>query len=788
MIRNYVKIAWRNLIRNKTFSLINILGLSFGMACSLMIWLWVKDERAYDAFHVNKDRLYKVIIHNKAKDGSIDGSMDATPGLLADALRKEVPEVSKASTVVWANPHLFAVNGKTSREINRFGNEDFFEMFSFPFVYGNSKTALSRNENIVITQQLSEKYFGKENPVGKTVRIDNKKDYVVSGVIKNIPFNSTIRFDFLLPIKNCFDEQDWMVSGWGHYGPETYLLLRPDADAAKVRSRLKNFLLDHDKTITEKTLDLQLVKNMYLYGKFTNGVADGGRIEYVRIFSLVALFILLIACVNFMNLTTARSIKRAREVGVRKAVGALRRSLLGQFMSEAMITVFIAFIISLLLVILLLPAFNTLTGKQLSLPLNDLSLLSSLAGLLILTGLIAGSYPAFFLSSLKPVAVLKGTLKFKPGAALFRKGLVVFQFTISIVLIVCTSVIYRQVHYIETANLGVDRENIVYVPLIGDLGNKYELFRRDILKSGSVQSIVRSTTIPTNLNWATEDISWNEKDPENKYSFWEMRVGYDYIDAMKMQVIAGRAFSQQYGNDSMNILVNEAAAKAMKLDNPVGQAITYHGKQGQIIGVIKDFHLRSLHETISPLLIGFDTGNEFMIASMKIQPGKTKAAIATLEKASRTYNPVYPPDYLFADDFFKEQYKSELTVEKLANVFAFLAIFISCLGLFGLAMFMAEQRTREIGVRKVLGASVASIIGLFSKDFIWLIILSAALAFPVGWWIMNDWMHDFAYRVDISWWIFGLAGLVALAVALLTVSTQAVRAAVANPVKSLRTE
>ena len=788
MLTNYLKIAWRNLIRNKSFSAINILGLGLGITCSLFIYLWVQDEQSYDNFLPNSDQLYKVIIHNKEKDGSIASSMDATRGRLSEALKQEIPEITEACTVVWDYKQLVMVGTKIGKENGRYASPGFFTMFDFPLWQGDPKTVLAAPNNIVISQKMAEAYFGSGNPIGKIIRIDDKRDYMVTGVSANVPHNSSIQFDFVLPVANCFIDNSWMVAGFDHYGPPTYVRLRPDASLANVNAKIQDFLHHKDPTVKDKSMALQPYREMYLYSKFTKGIADAGRIEYVRLFSIVAIFILLIACVNFMNLATARSVKRAKEVGVRKVVGAIKSLLFGQFMAEAILTTFLSVVVAMGLVVTLMPVFNSLTEKHLSIPIAESQFILTILGFTLLTGFIAGSYPALVLASMNPITVLKGSLKFKPSAALLRRGLVVFQFTLSIALIVCTAIVFRQMKYIQTLNLGLNRENIIYVPLEGTLTSQYDAFKQEMMQSGTVQNMTRASSMPTSVNMATDGISWPGKAADDKTGLWQLEASYDFIKTMKIQLAAGRDFSPTFGTDSSNILINETAAKVMNLKNPVGQPITYNGRKGAIIGVMKDFHIHSLHDPIAALMVNFQPVSSFGFAIVKTQPGQTKQALTALENTWKELNPKYPFDYHFADDEFNRQYHSETLVSELANIFAFLAIFISCLGLFGLAMFTAEQRTKEIGVRKVLGASVAGIVSLLSVDFLKPVFIAIVLATPLAWYAMSQWLAGFAFKQNIEWWIFALAGFMAVFIALLTVSFQSVKAALMNPVKSLRSE
>jgi putative ABC transport system permease protein len=787
MLRSYFKTAVRNMMRNKTFSFINIFGLGLGIACSLFIYLWVQDECSYDDFHANGERLYKIIVNNKDKTGNISGSAEFSPGLLAETLKKEIPEVEYAAMVAWEDDLLFTVNEKSAKENGRYASPDFFEMFSFPLSQGNAKTVLSSPDNIVISQKLADNYFGKQNPIGKTVRIDDKRNYIVSGVAANLPEHSSIKFDFMLPIQHFFDDNQWLVSGWGHYGPATYVMLHANSSFENVNAKIKNFISQHDEKESDKTLSLQSYKNMYLYSRFTNGIADGGRIEYVRLFSIIGVFILLIACINFMNLATARSVKRAREIGVRKVVGAVKSLLFSQFLLEALVTTSLAVVVSVVLVKSLLPAFNSITEKHLSLHIFDPFFVFILFCLTIATGFIAGSYPALFLSSLNPLTVLKGSLKFKPSDVFFRKGLVVFQFTLSVILIVCTAIVYKQMNYVQTKNLGLDRSNIIYIPLEGNLAKKYNVFKSEVMATGLIQNISQCTTVPTNVHTWSYGYSWTGKDPNEKIRFMEIHVGYDFIKTMKIKLSAGRDFSFEYGTDTSSFIINEEAAKRMKMRHPVGETISQQAN-GTIIGLINNFNARSLHDPVEPLIISLREKPEGGVAIIRAQPGRTKQVLAALETAFKKFNAKYPFEFSFADDHFAQQYHSEMMVGHLADIFAFIAVFISCMGLFGLSMFMAEQRTKEIGIRKVVGASVPRIVVMLSKDFLLPVIVAFVIATPFAWWAMNKWLQGFAYKTDIGWIVFALSGFAAIAIALATISFQAVKAAVVNPVRSLRTE
>ena len=792
MIKNYLKIAWRNLVRNKAFSTINILGLALGLACSLLIMLWVQDERSVDSFHVNGNQLYQVYERNYY-DGKVDAGYH-TQGLLAEELKRIIPEVQHASGLEYASQpgtqNTFEAGDKINKMGGMFAGADFLKMFSYPLLQGKAELALNSPAGIAISRKMAEHFFGSaETAMGKTIRYENKDDLLVTAVFETLPVNSSQQFDFLRSWTDFVKQNNW-VNNWGNTSPSTFVQLRVNADPLKVEAKIKDFIYRYQQknkgSYTE--LALQSYSEKYLHSTFKNGFVDGGRIEYVRLFSIVAIFILLIACINFMNLATARSAKRAKEVGVRKVVGANRSALIGQFAGEALLLTFFSVIIAVILTVMLLPAFNNLTGKQLILPVTQPIFWAIIISLLVVTGFVAGSYPAFFLSSLNPVRVLKGSLKFTWGATFFRKGLVVFQFALSIILIIGMIVIYRQMNFVQTKNLGYNRENLIYIPIEGDLIKKYDLFKKEAGKETSILAISKMRNSPTIIEHHTGSIEWPGKDSNLSVSFADGVVGYDFIKTMKLKLNEGRDFSKDFGSDSASFMLNEKAVKKIGFQNPVGQTMSWGNRKGKVIGVLQDFHFNSMHQAIEPLIIRLDENWSWGTILIRVKAGETKEAIAGLEKICKALNPKIPFSYQFSDKEYAKLYRSEQVVSKLANIFAFLAIFISCLGLFGLATFTADQRTKEIGVRKVLGATVPHIVSLLTTNFLKPVAIAMFIAFPVAWYIMNHWLMDFAYKIDIEWWIFAIAGLLTIGIALMTVSYQSIKAAIANPVKSLRTE
>lgn len=792
MLRNYLKIAWRNLFRNKAFSAINILGLALGMTCSLLIILWVRDERSIDGFHANGRQLYQVY-ERQYYDGKVEASYP-TQGLLAEELKKVIPEIQYASGFERASApgtqSTFEAGDKVNKMGGWFAGTDFFSMFSYPLLKGKPETALSSPEGIAISRKMADYFFnGPANALGQTIRYENKEDLLVTSVFENLPANSSQQFDFIRGWTAFVRDNKW-VNNWGNTDPATFVQLRKDADPVKVEATIKDFIYRYSerRESFRTELALQSFPEKYLHSSFKNGQISGGRIEYVRLFTLIAVFILLIACINFMNLATAQSGKRAKEVGLRKVIGAMRSSLIGQFIGEAMVLAFLSIVLAVILAALLLPAFNALTGKQLALPFAHPVFWVSLLGLVMITGFVAGSYPALFLSSLSPIRVLKGRLKFGGGATIFRQGLVIFQFTLSIILIVGMIVIYRQMDYIQTKNLGYNRENLLYVPVEGDLVKNYALFKEEAGRMPGILSITKMRNSPTVIEHHTGSINWPGKDPNLEVSFADAVVGYDFVKTMKLNMKSGRDFSKDFATDSMGYILNETAVRKMGLKDPIGQTVTWGNRPGTVVGVLGDFHFNSIHQAIEPLIMRLDENWGWGTILVRTQAGKTREAIAGLQKICKDLNPKFPFTYQFSDQEYAKLYRSEQVVSKLSNYFAFLAIFISCLGLFGLATFTAAQRTKEIGVRKVLGASVPNIIMMLSKNFLKLVAISMLIAFPVAWLLMNDWLEGYAYKTSIGWWIFALAGAVTILIALLTVSYQSIRAAFMNPVKSLRTE
>ncbi|SEW55853.1 ABC transporter permease [Chitinophaga arvensicola] len=790
MFGNYFKIAWRNLIRNKAFSVINILGLTIGLVCSLLIFLWVADERSIDNFHQQGSQLYLVYERQILTDKTIGGYK--TPGMLAGEMKRAIPEIVKASNFAWIDDTPDRLTFEEGNKIIKFdacyADADYFQMMSYPLLKGTAATALSAPGSLCISNKMAAAFFGSADAaIGKTLRCDNRKDFTITGVFKDLPDNVSAKFDCLIDWTSFLEDNSW-AKEWGNVGPNTLVLLRKDANPAQVEAKIKNFLAKYNTDHHKVELGLQPFGESYLNGDFKDGYISGGRIAYIRLFSIVAIFIVLIACINFMNLTTARSAKRAKEIGIRKVAGAARAVLMRQFLSEAILMTVLSVCLALVLVYALLPLFNQLSNKQLVFPLFNIYFWISLAGLTLATGLAAGSYPAIFLSSLKPVKVLKGALKSGSNDIRLRKGLVVFQFVLSILFITSTIIVSRQVKYIQQTNLGYDRENLIYVPVEGNLASKYEVFKQSALNAPGIKGISRIGEPPTAVGSRTWGVEWEGKTPDNNPLFTQTAIGYDFVKTLHLKLVAGRDFSLDFASDSAGYLINEAALKVIGYKDPIGKPLTLWGRKGRIVGVLKDFHFSSLHDAIVPLILHNGEQNDYGHILVRTVSGQTKQALASLGEICKTLNPKFPFTYSFSDDAYRNLYNSEAVVNKLSTCFSFLAIFISCLGLLGLAMFTAEQRKKEIGIRKVLGAGMVSLFTLLTKEFVFLILIAFLIASPFTWWLMHTWLQTFAYKIHMEWWMFAVAVLLIIGVAMLTISYQSIRAILMNPVRSLKGE
>jgi len=787
MLKNFFKITFRNLLRNKAFAAINILGLTIGMASAILILLWVQSELGYDRFYGKIDRLY--MMYNRDK---FDGEMHAwnsTPTIMATTLKKDYPEVEDATRFTNVT-FLVSVDEKHLNIRGAFADSSFLSMFDFPLLEGNAAEALKGNYNIVLTQNLAKSLFGNEDPTGKTVRIDSNANFTVTGVLKNLPNNTSFDFQYLLPW-TFMKKLGWDDDNWANNSVRTFALLKSNASHEAFDAKIKTITISHSKETAQ--VFSYPVSRLHLYSKDEHGTLVDGQIETVRLFTIIAAFILLIACINFMNLSTARSEKRAKEVGIRKVAGAYRSSLIAQFIGESVMLSLIAFIVALFLVQISLSGFDQLTGRQLCVDYGNPYFWLFAIAFVLFTGLIAGSYPAFYLSSFAPVKVLKGTFKKANAAITPRKVLVILQFTFAIILIISTIIVEHQIEYVQSRDTGYNRENLVYTFLQGDAHKNYRLIKQELLSSGAAVSVTRSAN-PITQRWGDNwGYSWQgSTEADKKIDFVRLGSDADFVKTIGVKLIEGRDIDiYNYPSDTTAVLINETAAKMMHFKNPVAQII--RGDAGDpewhIVGVIKDFILESPFEKqVNPMFV-FGPRQFFQVMHFKLNPAKaTSANLAKAEEIFKKYNPQFPFEYFFADESYASKFRDQQRTGWLAMLFAGLTIFISCLGLFGLASYMAENRIKEIGVRKVLGASVTTITTLLSKDFLKLVFIAFVIASPVAWYAMNTWLQSYTYRINIEWWVFAGAGLLSVLIAFATVSYQAIKAAIANPVKSLRTE
>lgn len=788
MFRNYLKTTFRNLWKNKGYSFLNIFGLAIGIACAALIFLWIENELTWNHYFSNRDNLY--ITKNQQTYDGTTFTFDATPGVLAQSMNAEIPGIKNTARSTWGNPELFSLGDKAIYETGNYVDSSFLKMFQLQFEEGSVDNAFSQLYSLVISEKMAKKFFRSTSVIGKTLKMNNQRDYVITGVIKDLPENVSFKFDWLAPFKIYYDQNDWLQK-WGNNGIITYVETEPNANIAAINKKLYGYVQTKQKEINAR-MSIYPMNRWRMYNSFdTNGKEQEGQLKYVNLFSLIAWIILLIACINFMNLSTARSEQRAREVGVRKVLGAGKIKLISQFIGEALFMALLSTFFAVFIIYLSLPAFNTLVEKPLSLDISNPLHLGSLFLIALLCGLIAGSYPAFYLSSFNPVKVLKG-LRFQSGgsAGFIRKGLVILQFAVSVILIISTIIIYRQIQHVKERDLGYNREGLIYTSLTGKMKENFGVIKNDLMQTDVVQNASLSSQSVLQLGSNTGDFTWPGKDPNKQLLISVDNVSPEFISTTGMQLKAGRDFYNDIKSDSNNVIINETLAKSMGAKNIIGSVISRKGQLHNmtIVGVIKDFIYNDMYAPSAPLILFPDTSYVTFLTVRLKENTDTKKALSKIETVIKTNNPGYPVEFNFVDDQFNRLFKTETLIGKLAMIFAILAIFISCLGLFGLAAYTAERRTKEIGIRKVLGASANGLAGLLSKDFLKLVAISCLIAFPLGWWMMNNWLQTYAYRIKINWIIFLVAGLLAITIALLTVSFQAIKAAMANPVKSLRSE
>jgi len=788
MLKHSLLIIFRNFIRSKSTFLINLVGLSSGLACSILIFLWVSDELKIDKFHGDRSQLYQVMEHVQQSEKLI--SRTSTSGPTAVAMLEDFPEVKHAATVTWVTENTLSLEELNLKAKGLYASSDFFRIFSFNLIQGDKAQVLTDKSSIVISKTLAAKLFGSyESAVGKSLVWQHEREFQVSGVFDDIPPYSSMQFEYVIPFEDFRERNEWVYS-WGSTAPHTFLLLEKDVEIRAFNEKIADFItVKTEGNSTHRTPFVVPFVDTYLYNNYENGIQSGGRIEYVRLFSIIAIFIMIIACINFMNLSTARASRRLKEIGIKKVVGAHRHVIVIQYLGEAMLMAFLSLITAIVIILLLLPQFNLLTDKQLVLP-YDFSFVLTISGVIIFTGLLAGSYPALYLSGFNPSAILKGAkLNNMMGEQWARKGLVVFQFAMSVILIVSVWVVYLQIEYVQNQHLGYERENVIIFNKEGQFkdNNRLETFLSQV---NEAPGIVLATSVGhtmTEHNSGTSDINWQGKDPEDRTEFERVPVNYGLIELLDIEMVRGRAFSKSYGSDSSKIIVNEAALAYMGLNDPIGTQIKFRGKSMEIVGVSKDFHFESFHEEVKPLFFHLEPNQAWNIM-VKIEAGKDQAAISHLQELYSISNPGFELDYKYLDENYQALYASEQRVSTLSKYFAVLAIMISCLGLFGLATFTAARRTKEIGIRKTLGASEVNIVQMLSGEFVKLVALAIVIALPVSAYFSKYWLANFAFRIELEWWYFAGAGGLTLFIALMTVSFQSIKAALMNPVSALRSE
>ncbi len=791
MLKNYFKTAWRNLFRGNGFSLINIAGLTIGMAGAMLILLWLQNEISFDKFHRNKDNLYEVYGLGSNVDGK-KAAINVSSQPLGPALKEKYPEVEEQSRVASVSSFLFTADKKSFTGITgSFVDSSFLTMFTFPLLEGNVNGQLRNVYSITITENLAKKLFGTAEAIGKTIRIDSVDNFTVTGVLKDLPSNTRFDFEYLLPW-DYLKKIGWNNDSWLSNNTPTYVLLKSNTDLAALNVKIKDITKRESGRNDVWTHFLFPLSQWHLYSDFDNGQPTGGRIETVRVFALIASFILLIACINFMNLSTASSEKRAKEVGIRKVAGAGKGLLIGQFIVESFLTALIAGIISLLVVQLALPAFNTLIHSRLTISYGSVYFWFSAILFILFTGLLAGSYPAFYLSSFTPAGIFKKQFKRNSAAVSPRKILVVLQFTFAIVLIISTLVVRNQIEYVQQRDSGYSRNNLIQVDFVGDLGKNYSLIKHDLLTAGIASSVTKTMTDLVQGGYHSWGLRWpNEVPKDTNTTITIFSEDADLVKTAGMHLVAGRDIDiNKFPADSFSVLLNETAVSTMGFSDPVGQIIynPFDKINWSVVGVVKDYVQGSPYSKIPPTVI-YGPGAWFNMMQIKFNSlNSTADNLARAEKVFKLYNAAYPFNYRFADEQYARQFDEQQRTKTMAGLFALLAVFISCLGLFGLSAYVVESRRKEIGVRKVLGASVTGIAGLLSFDFIKLVFISLVIATPVSWYAMNKWLGDYSYRITIGWRIVVVAGSLAITIALLTVSFQSVKAALANPVKGLRAE
>lgn len=756
----------------------------------MLIGMWVQYELSFDKFHKNFDRIAAVEKHtlfNNEKNTQIGIMLP-----LYDELKANYPEVKRVTRMDWGNNHSLIVGDKKFNKKGHYVDPDFLQMFTFPIVKGDAKTCLNDLNSIVLTESMAKAIFGDEDAIGQLIKLDNQYTLKVTAIAKDVPPNSTFGFQYLVPFEHRVQNSEWVKNArtqWGNNFLMTMVEMKEGASMEALSKKLAPLVPRKDPELKNQTLFLHPLSKFHLRDQFKNWVNVGGRIEYVRLFAIIGLFVLLIACINFMNLATARSEKRAKEVGIRKAVGSQRMQLIMQFLGESMFTAFLSFTLALIMVQVLLPSLKDLGFEYIRFDFTNIGLLAVVLGICLLTGLVAGSYPALYLSSFKPVKVLKGIFRPGKGTAYFRRALVISQFAISIGLIISTVIVYQQISHARNRSLGYNPNNLLMIYMNDDVRKNYNVLKQDLLNTGNIEAVSKSSSPMTGVWNSWSGFSWEGMDVHTDVVMDVIMAEWDYEKTAGLKFVQGRPFSRDHKTDSTAVILNQAALKMIGFKDPIGKTIKLDNDVLTIVGVIEDVLMQNPFKPVNPGVILFNSDDNSSVVSIRLKENADlKKSIAAIQPVVEKYNPSIPFEYRFVDEEFGRKFDTERQVAKLSGIFAGLAIFISCLGLFGLAAFMAERRVKEIGIRKVLGASVAQLWILLSREFVVLVLIASIIASPLAWLLMSDWLQHYDYRIDISWWVFVIAGILALIIALITVSTQAIKAALANPVKSLRTE
>jgi putative ABC transport system permease protein len=788
MLRNYFLVTLRNLLKNRLYSFINIAGLAIGITCSILIILWVSDELSYDKVIPKGNKLNQVYV-NAEFDGEIN-TWRSVPLPTYEAMKTADANILQTCVTGWGGERLIAYEDTRLLKESYYVSAEFLDMFEYPLVYGNAIDVLDDPSSIVLTESMAKTLFGDDDPINKIVKVNDESLLKVTGILKDIPKNSSFQFDFLMTWKHRESTDPWVLrnsTNWGNYSFQVFVELSDEAIHDQVQANVKDMLTENGEDDIERAFFLHPLLEWRLRSNFENGVATGGLNDYVQLFTIIAIFILVIACINFMNLATARSERRAKEVGIRKSIGSKKIELISQFLGESIMIAFVAYIIAILLTQLMLPFYNTLVDKQLFIDYTSSNFWLFSIGIVLFTGLVSGSYPAFYLSSFTPVKTLKGSISIGKSASAPRKILVILQFGFAIFLMVGTLIIFKQIELVKSRELGYRQEKLITIDTTDELDKNYQVLKQELLQSGAVESVTRSNSAITRIN-SNNFLGWPGKPEELRVIFSTIATEYDYAKTMGIKILQGRDFSEEFKSDTAAVVINQAGLDLMNLENPIGTELDLWGNKVTLIGIVDNVLMGSPYTEIKPMFMIMDPEWGGVITIRLSKNKEIPAALATVKTLFQKYNPAYPFDYTFADAEFQEKFKTINMTSSLATLFAFLAILITGLGLFGLASYTAEQRTKEIGIRKVLGASVASLITLLSRDFSRLVIAAFFIASPVSWWLLDKYLQRYDIRTEISWWIFPLTGIIALLYAVIIVTNQANRAARANPVNSLRNE